>query len=250
MAVGGDDELSGVGIAFNEMAGELEKLRSREREFLMSVGHDLRTPLTTIRGYAEGLDSGTFGGEDLPRVAGVLHDQTDRLSRLVEDVMLLARLQSSEFALRNEPVDLAAHLTGVVDAYRERADEADVQLETNLRDVGTVELDPDRVAQIATNLLDNAMRYTPSHGTVVVSLEPVGKAIRLSVADTGPGIDPEDLPFVFDRLYVAQRYRAVRSEGSGLGLSIVKELAEAMGGAASVESTPGRGTTVSATIGP
>jgi len=247
--VSGDDEVAAVGIAFNEMAGELDGLRKREREFLMSVGHDLRTPLTTIRGYAEGLDSGTFGAGDLARVAGVLHDQTDRLSRLVEDVMLLARVQSREFALRPEPVDLAAHVGGVVEAFRVRADAAEVGLVVGLQDVGVVEIDPDRVDQVVTNLLDNALRYTPSHGTVEVRLEAVGKSIRLTVSDTGPGIDPEDLPHVFERLYVAQRYRAVRSEGSGLGLSIVGELARAMGGDASVTSVPGEGTSVVVTFG-
>ena len=246
----GSDELAQVGVAFNDMAAELEDLRRREREFLMSVGHDLRTPLTTIRGYAEGLDSGTLSADDLPRVAGVLHTQTDRLSRLVEDVILLARVQSNEFTLRPEPVDLAAHLGGVVDEYRSRAGAEHVHLEEALQDVGTIDVDPDRVAQIAGNLLDNAMRYTPAEGKVRIALEAVGKGVRLSVADTGPGIDEEDLPHVFERLYVAQRYRAVRSEGSGLGLSIVKELADAMGAVVEVSSVPGDGTTVSVIVRP
>ena len=111
-------------------------------------------------------------------------------------------------------------------------------------------MDPDRVAQIAGNLLDNAMRYTPAEGKVRIALEAVGKGVRLSVADTGPGIDEEDLPHVFERLYVAQRYRAVRSEGSGLGLSIVKELADAMGAVVEVSSVPGDGTTVSVIVRP
>jgi signal transduction histidine kinase len=247
---GGDDELSQVGVAFNDMADELKNVRKREREFLMSVGHDLRTPLTTIRGYAEGLDSGTLDGDDLPRVARVLHAQTDRLSRLVEDVMLLARLQSNEFTLQREPVDLAAHLGGVIDEYRTRADAERVHLAASLSDVGTVEVDPDRIAQIVSNLLDNAMRYTPAEGKVFIALDSVGKAIRFQVRDTGPGIDAEDLPHVFERLYVAQRYRAIRSEASGLGLSIVKELADAMDGKVGVTSVPGEGTTVSVTLRP
>ena len=214
----------------------------------MSVGHDLRTPLTTIRGYAEGLDSGTLSADDLPDVAAVLHTQTDRLSRLVEDVMLLARLQSREFTLEPEDVDLAAHLGGVVDEYRARAEAERVHFESALTDVGIVQVDPDRVAQIATNLLDNAMRYTPAEGTVTFDLDTIGKGVRLQVRDTGPGIDPEDLPHVFERLYVAQRYRAIRSEASGL--SIVKELADAMNGTAHVTSTPGDGTTVSVTLRP
>ena len=108
------DELGRVGDAFNEMASRLEGAQQRERDFLMSVGHDLRTPLTTIRGYAEGLDGGDIDAADLPRVAGVLHRQTDRLSRLIEDLMLLARLEAREFTLRPERVDVAAHLKEIV----------------------------------------------------------------------------------------------------------------------------------------
>ena len=130
----GHDELAEVSHAFNDMAAEMADLRRRERDFLMSVGHDLRTPLTTIRGYAEGLDSGTLNADDLPRVAGVLHNQTDRLSRLVEDLMLLARLESREFDLQPEPVDLPAHLGEIVEGHRERADGAGVRIATDIAD--------------------------------------------------------------------------------------------------------------------
>ena len=240
----GHDELAEVSHAFNDMAAEMADLRRRERDFLMSVGHDLRTPLTTIRGYAEGLDSGTLDADDLPRVAGVLHNETDRLSRLVEDLMLLARLESREFDLQAEPVDLAAHLGEIVDGHRERADRAGVRVATDLANVGMVDIDPDRFGQIAGNLLDNALRYTPEGGAVTVRLSRRGSASALEVVDTGPGIDREDLPHVFERLYVAQRYRPVRPAGSGLGLAIVKELTDAMGGEVAVASTPGVGTTV------
>lgn len=244
----GKDELADVGHAFNDMAAEMADIRRRERDFLMNVGHDLRTPLTTIRGYAEVLDSGTLDADDLSRVAGVLHTQTDRLSRLVEDLMLLARLESREFDLRPEPVDLAAHLGEIVGVYRERADAAGVRVVTAIDDVGMVEVDPDRFAQIADNLLDNAMRYTPHEGTVTVRLYRTADVVHLEVQDTGPGIDEKDLPHVFERLYVAQRYRPVRPEGSGLGLAIVKELTEAMRGKVVVSGSPGRGTTVSVVL--
>lgn len=244
----GHDELAEVGHAFNDMAAEMDDLRRRERDFLMSVGHDLRTPLTTIRGYVEGLDSGTLDADDLPRIAGVLHTQTDRLGRLVEDLMLLARLESREFDLRRESVDLAAHLGEVVDGYQTRAESARVHLSRDIADVGLIDLDPDRFAQIAGNLLDNAFRYTPEEGTVAVQLRKSSSAVYLEVRDTGPGIDRSDLPHVFERLYVAQRYRPVRAEGSGLGLSIVKELTEAMAGTIDVTSSPGSGTTVTVSL--
>ena len=242
--VAGDDEISVVAATFNEMGDRLQDAQRRERDFLMNVGHDLRTPLTTIRGYAEGLDAGHISEEDLPRVAGVLHAQTDRLSRLIEDLMLLARLEAREFTLRYEPVDLTAHVREIVTGYEATAAAARVLLSTSLSDVGLVEADADRVAQIVGNLIENALRYTPEAGTVAVSLDAVASGVRLEVADSGPGIDHEDVPHLFERLYVAQRYRPVRPEGSGLGLSIVKELADAMQGDIEVRSTPGRGTRV------
>lgn len=242
----GDAEVAAVATAFNEMADELQAGRMRERDFLLSVGHDLRTPLTTIRGYAEGLASGDVPPEDLPRVASVLEAQANRLSRLVEDLMMLARLEANEFTLAPEPVVLAAHIEGVVESHATRSKELGVRLDARIDDVGTVDLDPDRVAQIAANLIDNALRYTPEQGTVTVTLERRNGAVELAVIDTGPGIDEHDLPRVFERLFVAQKYRPVRPEGSGLGLSIVKALAEAMDASVDVASAVGTGTTVRA----
>lgn len=241
---GGTDDVARLGAAFNDMAEQLEESRRRERDFLMSVGHDLRTPLTTLRGYAEALDAGQIEKADLARVAGVLHRQTDRLSRLIEDLTLLARLEAREFTLRPEPVELAAHLGEIADSHRVRAEQLHIKLVDQIDEIGTVTVDPDRVAQIMNNLLTNALRYTPEGGKVRVGLRGTPSQVTLTVADTGPGIDPEDLPRVFDRLYVAQRYRPVRPEGSGLGLAIVKELTTALGGEVGVGSSLGEGTTV------
>lgn len=240
----GEDDVAQLGAVFNDMAARLEGGRRRERDFLMSVGHDLRTPLTTLRGYAEALEGDAVDPDDIARIGGVLHKQTDRLSRLIEDLMLLARLEAREFSWRPEDVDLAAHLREVVEAQQARAAEMRVQLVTEIDDVGVIPVDPDRVGQIVGNLLDNALRYTPEGGTVTVGLTGGTDTVTLSVADTGPGIDRDDIEHVFERLYVAQRYRPVRPEGSGLGLSIVKELVDAIDGVVHVESSPGHGTVV------
>jgi two-component system sensor histidine kinase BaeS len=240
----GDDEVAQLGEAFNEMASRLERGRERERDFLMGVGHDLRTPLTTIKGYAEALASGDIGPDELPVVAGSLEAQSNRLARLVEDLMLLARLEAREFTLRPEAVDLAAHLGEVSESFRRRADGAGLAVALSLDDVGEVAVDPDRVAQILNNLMENALRYTPAGGTITVGLSRTDDGVRFSVADTGPGIAAADLPHVFERLYVSEHYRAIRPEGSGLGLNLVKVLAEAMGGRAGVESAADGGTTV------
>jgi len=240
----GSDELAEMGAAFNEMAVQLESARRREREFLVAVGHDLRTPLTTIAGYAEAMQEGRVDIDDLSRVAGVLGSESTRLQRLVEDLMLLSRIEAPEFTLRPEPVALAAHLRGVLEAFRGRADAARVRLTDAIEEVGTVSVDPDRVAQVVGNLMENALRYTPEAGTVLLSLRRADDGVVVAVTDSGPGIDPADLPHVFERLYVATRYRPIRPEGSGLGLSIVRQLVTAMGGRVEVDSRPGGGTTI------
>lgn len=246
--VDGDDDVAELGATFNYMASSLQQAKRRERDFLMSVGHDLRTPLTTIRGYAEALDAGVIESEDFPRIADVLHRQTDRLSRLVEDLMLLARLEAREFTMRPEPVDLAAHVIEQAEEHRVRAEKLGVRFEARIERVGFLFVDPDRVAQILGNLVDNALRYTPERGSVLLTMTGSEERVTFEVADTGPGIDKEDIPRVFERLYVAQRYRPVRPEGSGLGLSIVKELVDAMSGSVDVTSEPGHGTTVRVTL--
>lgn len=242
--VGTEDEVAAVERAFNEMAEGLADAHRREREFLASVSHDLRTPLTAIRGYTEALEEGRITAEDTARVAGVIHRESGRLGRLVEDFVLLSRLEAREFGLRPEAVDLGGHLKGVAESFRRTAAEAGVELTVDADEMPGVVVDPDRVAQVVANLLENALRYTPEAGRVRLTLQADAGAAVVSVTDTGPGIAPEDLPHIFERLYVTQRYRAVRPEGSGLGLSIVKELVDAMGGSIGVESTLGAGTTL------
>ncbi|MCJ7724975.1 MAG: HAMP domain-containing histidine kinase [Acidimicrobiia bacterium] len=242
--VRGADEVAEVEVAFNAMADRIQEARRREREFLASVSHDLRTPLTAIRGYTEALGEGRVADDDTGRIAAVLGRESDRLGRLVEDFMLLSRLEAREFSLRPEEVDIAGHLRGIAESCRVKAAEAGVELETDLAEMGAMQVDPDRVAQVVGNLLENALRYTPEGGTVRLGLARFDSYAAISVADTGPGIEAVDVPHIFERLYVTQRYRPLRPEGSGLGLAIVKELVGGMAGTTHVESTPGRGTTL------
>ena len=237
-SVAGQDEIGNVGAAFNAMATQLDDMRERERAFLMSVGHDLRTPLTTIRGYAESLEAGAIDAEQLPKAASALERQTRQLSRLVEDVALLARLESRQFTLRPEPVDLSGLAAGLCADVSERAAQLDLSLSYDDVDVGWRMVDPDRFSQLLTNLTENALRYTPKGGSISVSVSGSVDGVSLRVSNTGPGIDRADLPFVFDRSFVADRYKAMRPEGSGLGLAIVAELTSAMGGTAGCASEP------------
>lgn len=240
----GDPDLDQVAGAFNEMATELEASRQREREFILGVGHDLRTPLTTIGGYAEALEAGDLSDEEeLARVGGVLGVQTRQLGRLIDDLATLARLEQAEFSLRNEPVDVGAHVAEMVGGFDRRASELGVGLQVEAEKGVYLETDPDRLGQIAQNLVENALRHTPETGSVDVTVLGEPEAVVIEVADSGVGIAGEDLPHVFDRHYVGNR-RSVHKEGTGLGLSIVKGLVDRMGGAVSADSSPGKGTTI------
>jgi signal transduction histidine kinase len=246
--VEGSDEIAAVAVAFNSMTEQLQAVRTREREFLVSVSHDLRTPLTTIKGYAEALDAGDIETDDLARVAGVLNTQADQLSRLVEDVMLLGRLEARHYTMRPEPVDIAALVKGVSDGFARGAKVLSVAVEVDAKEAGDRMVDPDRVTQILSNLIENALRYTPEMGSITISLASDQAEFRVAVHNTGPGIAAKDVPRVFDRLYVAERYRALRPSGSGLGLAIVAELVEAMGGTIRCESDEIEGTEFQVTV--
>lgn len=239
----GDPELDDVATAFNEMARDLEQSREREREFILGVGHDLRTPLTTIRGYAEALEMGRFGPEEIERIGSVLGVQSRQLGRLIEDLTTLARLEQAEFGLREESVDVGAHVSEIAEGFRNRAEEVGVTLSVHAEPGIRLDTDPDRLGQIAQNLVENALRYTPETGEVSVSVTSEDGDALIEVSDTGTGIEPDDLPHIFDRHYVGS-HRTVRKEGSGLGLSIVKGLVERMGGSVIAQSTVGKGTTI------
>ena len=239
----GDPDLDQVAGAFNDMATELEASRQREREFILGVGHDLRTPLTTIGGYAEALETGDLDHEELARIGGVLGVQSRQLGRLIDDLSTLARLEQAEFSLREETVDVGAHVAEMVTGFDRRASELGVGLDVDADRGVYLDADPDRLGQIAQNLVENALRHTPEAGSVNVTVRGEPEAVVIEVHDTGIGISEEDLPHVFDRHYVGRR-RSVHREGTGLGLSIVKGLVDQMGGKVSAESNPGKGTTI------
>lgn len=243
----GDPELRDLVDAFNEMAEELGESRVREREFLLGVGHDLRTPLTTIAGYSEALETGEVDEEEIRRIGTILGVQSRQLSRLIEDITLLARLEQPEFDLRYEAVDLGAHISEIVGGFARRAEDLNLNFEVEAQPTRQINTDPDRVAQIAQNLVQNAFRFTPATGTVTVRVIETDGGVNLQVEDTGSGINAADLPYIFDRHFAAGQ-RHVRNEGTGLGLSIVKGLSERLGGSVSAESQKGLGTTITVLV--
>jgi two-component system, OmpR family, sensor kinase len=228
-------EVARLAQAFNEMAEQLVRARAAEKQFLLSVSHELKTPLTAIRGYAEGVEDGAF---DIGEAVGTISAEAARLERLVRDLLDLARMNRTDFSIHRENVDLAETTREAVRRYETQARDFGVTLEDFAPAAAPAVADRDRVLQVTSNLVENALRLTPPGGVVRVTAEP-GVIV---VEDTGPGLRQEDLPHAFERFYLHSRYSSDRTVGTGLGLSIVKELTQGMGGSVGVESTPGRGT--------
>jgi two-component system OmpR family sensor kinase len=246
--VQGEDELAGLGRSFNAMSAELTRARESQRRFLESVSHELKTPLTSIRGYAEALHEGAVSPTEGGRVVAA---EADRLERLVVDLLDLARLGREGFAVERRPIDLAAVSQTAVRRHLPRARELGVEL--SVAGVAGADTDSawglgdeDRLLQATSNLIENALRLTPAGGAVTVS----ARAGEIAVADTGPGLAVEDLAHAFDRFYLYNRYRSERAVGSGLGLAIVKELTAAMGGSVRAGSRPEGGAKFTLSVPP
>jgi two-component system sensor histidine kinase BaeS len=238
---GGNDELSSLGRSINSMAETLERSRGVERQFLLSVSHDLRTPLTSIRGYAEAIADGAIA--DPADAGNVILAESRRLERLVRDLLDLAKLESREFSFEQRPVDLSDIATGTADGFRPEADDAAVTISVIVGDPAVVAGDPDRLAQVTANLVENALKFATSRVRIDVNARE-GWGL-LDVVDDGPGIAPEDLPHVFERLYVSRHEPRRKEAGSGLGLAIVRELVTAMGGQVRASAAPGGGACLS-----
>ncbi|MDX6668968.1 MAG: hypothetical protein QOK04_2348, partial [Solirubrobacteraceae bacterium] len=234
--VEGEDELAHLTAAFNSMADDLAASREAERSFLMSVSHELKTPLTAVCGYAEGLGDGAIEPAEAAAVIGM---EAARLERLVGDLLDLARLDRHAFSVGRDPVDLCDTLAAVRDVFAPHAAELGVELGLEAPTASWVTGDRDRLVQVVSNLVENALRVTAAGGRVTLVAEPGALLVR----DSGPGLAEEDLPHAFDRFYLHERYASDRPVGSGLGLAIVKELVGAMGGHVSVASAAGEGAT-------
>jgi len=224
---GSRDELTSLTESINAMAATLERSEGLERQFLLSISHDLRTPLTSIQGYAEAITDGAL--PDPAEGGAVILSEAKRLDRLVRDLLDLAKLESRQFTFTFEPVDLVDVAAATAEGFRPEADDAAIAIELRApAHPVVVNGDTDRLAQVAGNLIQNALKFARSR--VVVAVDSSGPWARLDVADDGPGIATEDLPYVFERLYVARRQPRGKETGSGLGLAIVRELVTAMHG--------------------
>lgn len=217
---------------------QLEEMR---KDFVANVSHELKTPLTAIRGFVETVLGTSLSDAQRERFLTVVLSETSRLERLIDDLLDLSRLESGEAMGRKEPVDLKTAVRDVKEQAQLWAEGRGVELLTEVEGEHRVWADPDALRQILINLVDNALKYTPRGGRVTIRTESGPASHRLVVEDNGPGIPAQDLPRVFERFYRVQKDRSRSSGGTGLGLAIVKHLAQSQGGWASVESTPGEG---------
>ena len=233
----GPDEFGEMARAFNSMADTIEEEDRLRRAFAADVAHELRTPLAILRTQMEGIQDGVVEPSS-PALASLL-EETLRLSRLVADLELLASADAAGFSLVRQPVELRPLLEGAAQEFAGPYEAEDVALRTDLSDV-QVKADPTRIRQVVTNLLSNALKFTPSGGQVALTARTDDGRALIRVSDTGPGIPADEVAHVFDRFF---RGREVRAGGSGIGLTVARELVRAHDGDIQVTSDPGRGTT-------
>ncbi|HEY4690191.1 MAG TPA: HAMP domain-containing sensor histidine kinase [Anaerolineae bacterium] len=255
--VEGPSEVQELAANFNTMADRVRASQHSQRDFLANVSHELKTPLTSIRGFAQAIVDGAAGdAESIRKSASIIREEAERMARMVSELLDLSRIETGQMAMQHTPVRVGDVLRGCVERQLLRARSANIDLTIDVPgDLPQVQGDGDRLAQVFNNLIDNALKHTPAGGKVGVSAramtgssvarkgKPWPGGVDISVTDTGPGIPPEDLSRVFERFYQVDKSRARSAGGSlGLGLAIAKEIITAHGGSIHAESVTGLGT--------
>jgi signal transduction histidine kinase len=236
----GSSDIRSVARAFNSMSARLKTMDEQRRSFLADVTHELRTPLSVIRGQAEAIADGVYPA-DAAHLAPIL-DATEALDRLVEDLRTLVLTDAGSLALHKEPTDLGGLVHDAVESFRTQAESVGVTLTTDIAEkVPNVQVDPARIRQVIGNLLSNAVRHTPSGGSIKVAVDSSGNVATITITDTGEGIPADLLPHVFERFV-----KGPNSTGSGLGLAIAHDIIQAHGGSVEIQNRPGGGTILTA----
>ncbi len=229
------DELAQLGVSFNQMASKLERTETMRLQLIADVAHELRTPLSTIKGSVEGLIDGVLPGE--PATYQRIYNEADRLQMLVSDLQELSSVEAGAIELHLQPVSVGALFSSLRDRLDRQFEEKGVDLETNVpADLPRVSADEDRIGQVLINLVGNALQYTPPGGNVSVSAVLDSSEVKIVVQDSGIGIPPEHLQLIFARFYRVDKSRSRASGGSGIGLTISSHLVEAHGGRVWAES--------------
>ncbi len=229
------DEVGDLGLAFNQMADSLEKIERLRKSMVADVAHELRTPLTNLRGYLEGLNDGVI--TPTPEILNMLQQENLRLVDLITNLQQLARADAARAYLDREPVLLSDLVSRLLPLYQLNFQNKNITVNTDFSsDEQTVSADKDKILQAMQNLLDNSCKYTPQGGQVSITVRPDKNLMKVVFQNSGEGIAAEDLPFIFERFFRADRSRSRDCGGAGIGLAITKELIEAHHGKVGVES--------------
>ena len=238
--VEGEGEVADLARTFNRMADNIQMNDNSRGQFMGNIAHELRTPMTTIKGFVDGILDGTIPPELQNHYLQLVSEETGRLARLIQNMLDLSKLESGEYQVNARMFNIWETLTGVALAAEQRINDGMIELEGLTMDEKVlVYADPDLIHQVAYNLLDNAIKFTPAGGTIRFSVEKLGPEAEISIWNSGQGISPEALPYVFERFYKEDRSRGLHARGSGLGLNICKVLVNLSGGQIRVESQQG-----------
>jgi len=235
----GPTEVRGLAASFNQMAQQVKKSQQQLRHFVADVSHQLKTPLTSIQGFAQAMLDGTAADDEARlKAARIIDDESQRMRRQVDELLELARMQAGQVKINREPVDVKELLEHCQEIFAVQAEEKGVSLKMNLESPLTTSGDFDRLEQVFNNLLDNAIKNSPLKSDVMIDARRVhADLVEVRISDSGPGIPPEQLPYVFERFYQAGGMRT----GVGLGLAIAREIVLAHGGTIEASSSPGEG---------
>ena len=238
--VEGEGEVADLANTFNRMAENIQSNDNSRGQFMGNIAHELRTPMTTIKGFIDGILDGTIPPDMQNHYLQLVSEETGRLARLIQNMLDLSKLESGEYQVNARMFNIWETLTGVALSAEQRINDGMIELEGLTMDEKVlVYADPDFIHQVAYNLLDNAIKFTPAGGTIRFHVEKLGPEVEVSIWNSGQGISPEALPYVFQRFYKEDRSRGLHARGAGLGLNICKVLVNLSGGQIRVESQQG-----------
>lgn len=229
--VQGNDELADLGKAFNDMADALDKLESSRRSFVANVSHELKTPMTSIAGFIDGILDGTISNEKKDYYLKIVSDEIRRLSRLVVAMLNMSKIESGDFQMQPKNYNLSDQIIHILLTFEQKIEKKNIEIR-GLEDMAPyhVHADVDMIYQVIYNLFDNAVKFTNENGYIDIRIKEDGRLVEVSIKNSGDGINPEELSRIFERFYKVDKSRSLDSKGAGLGLYIVKTMVEMHGG--------------------